>query len=394
MLIKRQIFDDLKKQVKLPEIVVLTGMRRVGKTTLYQMIFDIVPSANKVFIDIENPIEQMIFDEKDYNNIWANLKTYGITNSEKAYIFLDEIQEKPEIVKAIKYLYDHYNVKFFVTGSSSFYLKNLFPESLAGRKVTFELYPLDFEEFCIFKNHKIKFKKSFSDKLDNKNIISFETTKAFYDEYIEFGGFPQVVLTEDNEHKKRQISDIFKSYFQKDVMQLADFRNINAFRDLMLLLFQRVGSKLDISKLASETGVSRISVYSYLSFLQGTYFIDLISPISNNVDREVSGSKKVYICDTGIINHFAKVSEGALFENAVFLNLRKYGKTNYYQKRSGAEIDFILSDKNIALEVKSTGSEKDYSKLKKISQKLNCKEQYIISRKFSEYSGVIPALYL
>ena len=70
------------------------------------------------------------------------------------------------------------------------------------------------------------------------------------------------------------------------------------------------------------------------------------------------------------------------------------GKTNYCQKRSGDGIDFILSDKNIALEMKSTGSEKDYRKLKKIAQKLNCKEQYIISRKFSEYSGVIPALYL
>ena len=394
MLIKRKIFSMLKKQIDLPEIVVLTGMRRVGKTTIYQMVYDTILSGNKVFFDLENPIEQMIFEEKDYNNIWENLKSYGITSTKRAYIFLDEIQEKPEIIKAVKYLYDHYDVKFFLTGSSSFYLKNLFPESLAGRKVIFELYPLDFEEFCFFKKVKIKFKKSFSLKLAEKNPVQFEKLTKLYDEYVTYGGFPQVVLTEDYEHKARQISDIFKSYFQKDIIQLADFRNINAFRDLMLVLFQRVGSKLDVTKLASAIGVSRETVYSYLSYLCGTYFINLISPYSTNVDREVSGARKVYICDTGIVNQFAKVSEGALFENAVFLNLRNYGKINYYQKRSGAEIDFILSDKNIALEVKSTGSEKDYRKLKKIAQKLNCKEQYIISRKFSEYSGVIPALYL
>jgi predicted AAA+ superfamily ATPase len=75
---------------------------------------------------------------------------------------------------------------------------------------------------------------------------------------------------------------------------MADFRQINSFRDLLLLLLQRVGSKLEISKLASEIGISRETVYSYLSFLEGTYFIFLLSPFSRNMDREVSGTKKVY----------------------------------------------------------------------------------------------------
>ena len=129
MLYPRKILQPLKKHLETKEIVVLTGMRRVGKTTAFRMIYKEIKSKNKVFLDIENPIEQKIFEEADYNNIWANLKPFGITNKEKAFIFLDEIQSAPEIVKAIKYLYDHYDVKFFLTGSSSFYLKNLFPES-------------------------------------------------------------------------------------------------------------------------------------------------------------------------------------------------------------------------------------------------------------------------
>jgi predicted AAA+ superfamily ATPase len=388
----RNILKYVEPQLNTREIIVITGMRRVGKTTLLQMIYDKIESKNKAFLDMDNILEQRVFEEIDFNNIWANLKAYGITNKEKAYIFLDEIQAKPEIVKAIKYLYDHYDVKFILTGSSSFYLKNYFPESLSGRKVLFELYPLNFEEFILFKGVEKEVHKSFKDKNENKNYISFQKFEKLYQEYLNFGGFPQVVLAEEESQKKIHLKDIFTSYFEMDVRRMADFRQMNAFRDLLLLLMQRVGSKLGISKLASEIGISRETVYSYLSFLEGTYFIFLLSPFSRNVDREVSGTKKVYFCDNGIIHLFGKVSDGSLLENAVFHNIRKYGKLHYYQKRSGAEIDFILPEKKTALEVKLRGSEKDRMKLKKLSQSLALGEYYIISQNFSSDTGVIPAL--
>jgi len=120
MIFPRRILADLKKQIETNEIVVLTGMRRAGKTTLLRMIFDKIPGGNKVFLDIENPLEQQIFEETDYNNIWANLASYGISAKSKSYIFIDEIQAKPDVVRAVKYLHDHDKVKFFLTGSSSF----------------------------------------------------------------------------------------------------------------------------------------------------------------------------------------------------------------------------------------------------------------------------------
>lgn len=387
----RKILKHIEPQINTREIIVITGMRRVGKTTLLQMIYEKIESRNKAFLDMDNILEQRVFEEIDFNNIWANLKAYGITNKEKSYIFLDEIQAKPEIVKAIKYLYDHYEVKFFLTGSSSFYLKNYFPESMSGRKVLFELYPLSFEEFLIFKNIDKKIDGSFKGKDENKNYIYYQKFQKLYQEYLKFGGFPQVVLAEAESQKKIYLKDIFSSYFEMDVRRMADFRRMNVFRDLLLLLMQRVGSKLGISKLSSELGISRETVYSYLSFLEGTYFIFLISPYSRNVDREVSGTKKVYICDNGIINLLGKVSDGSLLENAVFHNLRKYGKLHYYQKRSGAEIDFILPDKKAALEVKSTGSARDHMKLKKISQSLALKHSYVISQKYSSDEGIILA---
>lgn len=393
MTYQRKIYAQLDKYLKSKEILVLTGMRRVGKTTLYRMLFEDIKSENKAFFDMENPIEQKIFEETDFNNIMMNLKEFGIHQKNKAYIFMDEIQAMPQAVRVVKYLYDHYNIKFFLTGSSSFYLKNLFPESLAGRKYIFELFPLDFEEFLVFKNQKKDFADSFSEKDKSKNYINFERVKKFYDEYLEYGGFPGVVLEEKTEEKKLKLNDIFKSYFEKDVKYLADFKQINVFRDLILLLMQRVGAKMEISKISSELGVSRETVYSYLSFLEGTYFISLISPFSKNVDREVSGTKKVYICDSGLLNIFARVSEGSLFENAVFHTLKKYGKIHYYQRRIGGEIDFILNE-SIAFEARLKGTVYDMKELEKTSRSLDLKEHYIATKNFNKNEHFIPAVEL
>ncbi len=367
MLFQRKLLKSLEEQINKPEIVVLTGMRRVGKTTLLNMVFEKIKSDNKVFLDLTNPIHQMIFEEKNYDNIWSNLKEYKISDRNKAYIFLDEIQQKPDIVNVIKYFYDHFKVKFYLTGSSSFYFKNLFPESLAGRKIVYEIFPLDFEEFLIFKKQNKTFNKDFKSKEKNKNKISFEKYKKFYEEYLLYGGFPQVVIEEKVERKRQWLEDIFKSYFEIDVRTLADFKDINIFRDLIFLLLKRTGTKLEIDKISSELGVSRPTVYSYISFLQGTYFIYLISPFTKNIDREVSGTKKIYICDNGIVNYFSKIDWGSLLENAVFLNLAKYDEIKYYQKRKGPEIDFILMNKSIGFEVKETANSKEYIRLKKIT---------------------------
>ena len=391
MIYPRKVLQEIMKYIESKEIIVLTGMRQVGKTTLYRIIFDSINSDNKIFLDVENPIDQKVFEEEDFNNIVRNFERLGIDSKKKMYTFIDEIQAMPGIVRAIRYLYDNYDIKFFVTGSSSFYLKSLFTESLAGRKFLFEMFPLDFEEFLIFKNQKRQFYEDFEEKDKQKNFIIYEKLKRFYDEYLEFGGFPAVVLAENVEEKKMKLKDIFKSYFEKDIKILADFKDIRAMRELILLVMQRCGSKLEITKLASEIGVSRETIYSYLNFLEGTYFILLVTPFSRNVDREVSGSRKIYLCDNGLLNNFSKVSEGSLFENAVFLNIKKYGKINYYQKRTGGEIDFIIN-KEIAIEVKLKGTESDLKKLERISASLDIKDYYLITKDFSNEKGFIPAI--
>src|SRR5919109_3300146 len=213
---ERKIFANLRGELDKKEILVITGMRRVGKTTALHYLYELVESKNKVVLDLENPLNRKVFDEENYDSIWNNLKQFGITGSEKAYIFIDEVQNLPEISRVIKYLYDHWDVKFILTGSSSYYLRNLFPESLSGRKIVFELFPLNFSEFLVFKNFHRAPLNTFAEKASGKNRIAFSSLEPYYREYMEYGGFPSVVLEENPDRRKMLLSEIFTSYFEKD----------------------------------------------------------------------------------------------------------------------------------------------------------------------------------
>ncbi len=391
MYIQRKLFDTLLPALDDKEILVITGMRRVGKTTLLHRLFEQISSTNKLILDLENPLNQLLFNETDFDQILINLQASGLNLHEKMYLFLDEIQTVPEIVKPIKYLFDHYDIKFILTGSSSFYLKNLFPESLAGRKYLFELHPLSFEEFLGFKEVKASFFSSWKEKDQQKTLYIANKHQRFYQEYLQYGAFPQIALAKDAEKKKMSLIDIFNAYFDKEVAQLADFKYLNKFRDLLFLLMKRVGSRIDITKLSQECGISRDTVYAYLTFLEKTYFVEFLSPFTLNVDREVSGARKPYISDHGILQIMKPVPMGTLLENAMMTQLRVRGhKVQYYQKRNGREIDFIL-DHQVALEVKETGTTSDYAQLQKTCETLGVDEYYIVTLNFVDLPGFIPA---
>jgi len=173
------------------------------------------------------------------------------------------------------------------------------------------------------------------------------------------------------------------------LISLADFLKVDSFKKMIFLLLERVGSKIDITKLASLVGISRDSVYSFLNLLEGSYFIHFISPFTKNKDLEISGTRKFYFCDTGLINQFSSVSEGAILENSVFLNLKQNGTINYFQKRNGMEIDFILNGKS-AFEVKKTGDFSDINKLHKLSNKIGIDQYFLISANYLDFENTIP----
>lgn len=386
----RHILPQLEKELQTSEITVITGMRQVGKTTLLDHLFSQIQTPNKVILDFENPLNRKIFESDDYDAIWNNLAAFGVNNRTKAYILLDEIQHLPSIGSVVKYLKDHYDVKFILTGSSSYYLKNLFPESMAGRKLIFEVYPLTFAEFLVFKGFTQKRLSSFSEKAASKNNISYSKLLPFYQEYLEYGGFPKVVLQQDPERKKALLSEVFTSYYENDVKSLADFKDTTKLRDLILLLIPRVGSRIEVTKLATSLGVSRETIYSYLSFLEKTYFISLLSKFSGSIDRQAAGTQKLFLCDVGMVNNLGKASEGQLLEQAIFQNLHLGYSLHFYNKDGASEIDFI-ADEKVALEIKTSASKRDIDHLKRRSKGLNLSEAYIISKEYSREKEVILA---
>lgn len=388
MFYPRRIYPELLEHLQKPEVTAITGMRRTGKTVLLNRLFSEIKTTNKLLIDLESRVNRELFTISDYDDIWRELqRKYVLREDQKVYIFLDEIQYLPTLTSVIKYFYDHYQVKFIVTGSSSFYLKDLFSESLAGRKRIFELFPLTFDEFLVFKGKLPQPDTSIFDLLKIKKSEAEQKLYGLYfQEYLRFGAFPQVVLENNLETKTVLLKDILYSYIDTDVKNLSRFKRITDMEKLILLLSGRIGQKLDISKISREIPLARRTVMEYLGFLEKTYCIFLVHQYSGSSDRQLSKAPKLYFCDTGLANILSQISSGQILENAIFHALRvkyesihAFSRINYYQRRSGAEIDFIL-DNQIALEVKERGNDYDLKRLRDFAQKIGIRQYRLISQ--------------
>ncbi|MCD4729194.1 MAG: ATP-binding protein [Bacteroidales bacterium] len=375
-MIIRKEYTEFLDALSVKQIIAITGLRRVGKTTALKYLLSQIESKNKIYFDLERIEYRNLFSGKNYSDIIKALEIEGVEFNRKAFIVLDEIQLVPNIASVLKYIYDTYDVKIIVSGSSSFYMKGAFSESLAGRKRLFELWPLDFADFIKFKDVTTKL-PSFSFKVTHPHFI--EKYKSYYEEFVTYGGFPEVALIDKIEDKKSLLKDIFESYFNLDIRFLADFNKTDELYKLIKLLSSRVGSKVDYSKISGITGINRHKVKDYLLFLKNTFFIKMIKPYVTNPDREIALQTKMYFSDSGLLNMLGPVSSGALFENTLANQLSAKGALRYYAKRTGQEIDFIL-DGIRAIEVKETPTAHDLTVLKKRAESINLKNFNLVGR--------------
>ena len=390
---KRYLFNDLLKYLDHKNALIITGMRQVGKTTLMKQLYDEVKGP-KLWYDFENPLDLLHFENINYDAVYEVLRSEAGAGKERLYVFIDEIQNYPEITKIIKYHIDKYSVKYVVTGSSNFYLKNLFPESLSGRKFLFVLQPLSFNEYLFFNDKTdIAEQRKSLDFKSSYRLLDYKRYEADYRMFLEYGSFPEVVTTADSVTKKLILKNIFASFFEKDIKILSDIKDIRELRDLILMLVPRTGNILDVTKLSNELGINRVKIYNYLELLQGVFFIRLIPKFSKSIDRTVAGGRKVYFSDTGLLNIIGKVNDGQLFENAIANQLSFYGELFYYNKRSISEIDFILN-KEISFEVKLKSSVSDLKKLEKNTADLGITNYYLISKSFSETGRTIFPMFI
>jgi hypothetical protein len=224
---------------------------------------------------------------------------------------------------------------------------------------------------------------------DPKKITKsvFDTIAPYYEEYVRFGGFPRVVLETNLLQKKKILEEIFSSFYQIVALQLGNHRSGTIIRELMLFLLNRIGSGLNIQKVSKELGISRPSLYRYLSFLEGAHFISVIRPFSLGRTSEIRNMPKVYVCDSGFLGLFSKVDNGCMFQNSIFQSLRRKGKVNYYHRKSGVKIDFIINRES-AYDVRINPHESNIRKLNSLTYKLGCNNYRIVSKTYSTLENV------
>lgn len=337
---------ELRKYLDFKQIIILTGLRRVGKTTLMKLIIE--EQINK---GIE-PNHILYVSLDDYllhkNNIIEIVNEFRqihkIKIEEKIYLFLDEVTYKEDFHVQLKNIYDSQNTKLFVASSSASMLRDK-KASLTGRAITIEIKPLDLEEYLYFNGITIK-------KRDN------QLYKTHFLEYCKVGGLPENVLNPNREYLMNLVDDII----QKDITAFHAIKNHQIVRDYFTLLMERSGKQLSINKIGKILGISPDTSKRYLGFFESTYLIHLL-PRWGKTNQQLLSAKKIYASDLGIKYMFMGERDlGSYFENYIYLLLRNK-KTLYYLYENTTEIDFITKDK-ILIESKF------YAKLNKKQEKL------------------------
>lgn len=352
MIKPRKIANTIEKWIDEKEIIILTGVRQVGKTSLLQLIEE--------KLRIKNVSEKNIFylSMEDINILNTlnenpeNIFKYVLNENKKNYFLIDEIQYLDNPSNFLKLLYDKYSskIKLIVTGSSSLELKANFQDSLAGRKVTFEINPLDFEEFLQFKNF------SHIDYLPKKDLPD-NIKKEFDDaleEYLLYGGMPAVVLQDDKEKKIKLLDEYISAYINKDIRAIGKIENIANFNNFIKTISSQVGGLLNVNELSNTLNIDRRTLEKYLDLLEYTFVLYKSSPFLGNARSQITKMQKIYLFDNGIRNAIlenfiaidVRSDAGALFENFVYMELKKNisDKIFFYRTAGGGEIDFITEN--------------------------------------------------
>lgn len=325
---RKRYLDRLIKYLDNKQIISLTGLRRVGKTTLMKLIIKELlrrGTSSKFILYIS--LDDYLFHQKNIIEIINEYrKLHKLKIEEKIYLFLDEVTYKDNFHIQLKNIYDSQNTKIFAASSSTSMLRDK-KASLTGRAITLEIKPLDLEEYLFFKGITVK-------KRDK------QLYKSYFLDYIKDGGMPENVLNPNREYLMTLVDDII----QKDITAFHGLKNHQILRDYFLLLMERSGKQLSINKIAKILSISPDTSKRYLSYFESTYLIHLL-PRWGKTNQKLLSAKKIYASDLGIKHLFMGDRDlGSYFENYIYLVLRNK-KILYYLYENTVEIDFYTDDK-------------------------------------------------
>ena len=376
-LLPREILPKIIPYLEAENIVLSTGARQTGKTSLlYLLIRHLqnkgIPPSQIVYFDLENIYDfSLLQNLKDFNNFWQVLKDKGVDTQKKVFVFIDEIQHLDNPSSFLKYLHDHYKpkLKFIVTGSSSLEIKRKFTDRLTGRIYRFVIKPLNFREFLEFKNEKrlakilLTFDLNFwisaehpEDNFKEINAADKYRLNELLKEYLLFGGYPAISLEETPLIKQKDLQEIYSLYIRRDIKDIGKIDDVSGYNNLVSLLCFQIGNLVKEQELSLSSGLSRPTVKKYLFLLENTYVLKLIPPYFTNKRTEITKTPKVYFEDVGLrngaINNFSLLNQradsGAILENFVFSQISKEddfsAKIRFWRSQAKNEVDFIWQE--------------------------------------------------
>ncbi len=381
-MVRRKKHTIISNHISKREFTILIGARQIGKSTLLKQLFEeLKQNGEAVFflnLDRKDILEEL---NQNPENL---LKICPLQSDKKIIVFIDEIQYLDDATNFLKLLFDEYStqLKIVATGSSAFYIDRQFNDSLVGRKKIFQMGTLDFEEFLLFKNRAdlVNEISQFKSKKKSKSIQE-NLLWAYMDEFINYGGYPAVVLEENIEDKIELLREIRDSYIKRDVLESGITDETKFYRMLMLLASQ-TGNLLNVNEISNTLRISNATVENYLYVLQKCFHITLLKPFYANLRKELTKMPKVYINDLGLrnvlINYFSpleqRADKGAVLENFSFRLLSERfeeDQIKYWRTADGNEVDFVIETsylKGFAVEIKFSEQEAKTSKYNKFIQ--------------------------
>jgi len=353
--------ERIQRAFKLVPIVVMTGARQVGKTSIMKA-YPAEGFRNVLFLngqDVEVAVRFQQFSTiEQYLKIYLNVELNGL-------LLLDEFQYIQGISTILKLLTDKYdNLRILCSGSSSLDIFQNIEESLARRVRVIEVLSLSFSEYLLFKDEKL-WRLQQEMQYGNDNALAAPLQQV-YEEYLIYGGLPRAALTDNPQEKVELLNDIYQTYLLNDVRHYIANEHFVGFNRLLRLLAVQIGNLVNVNDLSRESGLPYARCEEYIYLLQKMYVIKLVEPYHTNKRKVIGKMNKVYFCDLGlrniIYNSFNEITfrtdNGALFENDVLLELwrnRQASDTIYfYRTQSGTEVDFVLDGpmKKLAVECK------------------------------------------
>lgn len=386
--IERNLEGKIKKYLKRKEIIAIVGARQCGKTTLMKHIFNGLKNAKFITFEDREILE-------DFNNdvkLFIEKYVRGIN-----FLFIDEFQYAKEGGKQLKFIYDTQDTKIIISGSSSIDLSVQGLKYLVGRIFIFTLTPLSFGEFLKYKDPSTY--RLFGSLHPSASAIRW-TNKA-YDEYLLYGGYPEVALAKNEKERIEILKNIYNVYLLRDIREILQIADDSKLIKLIKALSLQMGNLINYQELSSLTEYSYPELKRYLNILRNTFICIESRPFFTNKRKELVKAPKFYFLDNGfrnvVIGNFQYLNErpdvGALNESFVASEIfKKEIQLNYWRTNAGAEVDFVVEKKSkmIPIEVKTKLNKPRYGKsMKNFISEYKSEKGFVLSRDYVDKAKVL-----